>query len=406
MLCREGWYFLGVLGFVVLSAMLRDINLLLALAGMMIGILLYHWRQVVVGIGPLQPRRAVPDAVQAGTPCSIVFNVHNRSARRTSQAIVVEDRIERLDDAHAPQTTRTFLPIIAPRQTERVAYQACFHDRGQYRFAGPRLGTRFPLGLISHRRQFQTDDVLTVYPSCGQLLPAWRRLRLNAHAGSRRSTRQGAAAGDFFALRDWQSGDSRRAIHWKTSARRGALVVRQFEQQQDENLLLLLDLCQPPEVKNSTDVIEQAISFVATVVAEHGQRGGGRLSLGLAVPDVRFFPSVSNTTQAAEVMEALAVATVHEHSQADLLANEAVRQARHGVQTVLVTTGGVGSAVLPPANGKSLMRIDASSDQLASYFQWERPGTLERVALDRSGRHLVFAEVFGRNTTTNDPKLL
>ena len=38
---REGWYYLGMFGFIVAGAIIRDINLLYIMAGMMLGPLLY-----------------------------------------------------------------------------------------------------------------------------------------------------------------------------------------------------------------------------------------------------------------------------------------------------------------------------------------------------------------------------
>jgi uncharacterized protein (DUF58 family) len=44
----------------------------------------------------------------------------------------------------------------------------------------------------------------------------------------------------FHALRDYQRGDDRRYIHWKTSVRVGKLMVRQFEQTRRSHLLVLV----------------------------------------------------------------------------------------------------------------------------------------------------------------------
>ena len=65
-ICREGWYYLVVLGFVVGGALMRQINLLLIIAGMMAGPLLYNWREVIASLKGLHVRRKLPEGICAG----------------------------------------------------------------------------------------------------------------------------------------------------------------------------------------------------------------------------------------------------------------------------------------------------------------------------------------------------
>ena len=45
-LCPEGWYFLFVVTFIIGGAVLGQVNLLVVLAGLMVGPLLFNWRLV------------------------------------------------------------------------------------------------------------------------------------------------------------------------------------------------------------------------------------------------------------------------------------------------------------------------------------------------------------------------
>ena len=59
-LTREGWYYLAVLAFIIGGAVLRSVNLLVILAGMMIAPLLFNWRLVMASLMGLSIRRKLP----------------------------------------------------------------------------------------------------------------------------------------------------------------------------------------------------------------------------------------------------------------------------------------------------------------------------------------------------------
>lgn len=70
----------------------------------------------------------------------------------------------------------------------------------------------------------------------------------------------------FHALREYQPGDDRRAIHWRTTARVGRLMVRQFEETRRAHLLIVLPT-HPDDYASETD-FESAVS-IAGSLARH-----------------------------------------------------------------------------------------------------------------------------------------
>ena len=65
------------------------------------------------------------------------------------------------------------------------------------------------------------------------------RSRFHSEAGAHRRRSRGAS--DFRELRDYQTGDAFKHVAWKASAKRGKLVVREFEQNEREVVWLLVD---------------------------------------------------------------------------------------------------------------------------------------------------------------------
>ena len=67
----------------------------------------------------------------------------------------------------------------------------------------------------------------------------------------------------FHALRDYVAGDDRRYIHWRTTARRGSLMVKQFED--TRRTTTALALATDPRDYADDDELELAVSVIASV---------------------------------------------------------------------------------------------------------------------------------------------
>ncbi len=70
----------------------------------------------------------------------------------------------------------------------------------------------------------------------------------------------------FHALRDYVPGDDRRAVHWRSTARLGRLIVRQFEETRKTHLLVVLSLA--VEEYASEEEFENAISVAGSLVLQ------------------------------------------------------------------------------------------------------------------------------------------
>ncbi|TWT20090.1 DUF58 domain-containing protein [Luteimonas marina] len=96
-----------------------------------------------------------------------------------------------------------------------------------------RISTTRPLGLARAWAYAWSDAPLLVYPA-----PEAGGPPLPSGAGDSLHSRLQPAGDDVHHLRDWRRGDSRRAVAWKASARRDALLVREFEQPLGADIVL------------------------------------------------------------------------------------------------------------------------------------------------------------------------
>lgn len=348
-LCREGWYYLFILSFIIGGAILREVNLLFVLAGLMMGPLLFSWRMAAVTLRDLHLTRKAPESVCVGDPLLVELEAKNDSPQVNSWAIVVTDRIERLSasaaDSEPPTEVEIKMPFIAAGKAERAAYQGSLLRRGKYQLGPLMARTRFPLGLMEGSYQLAADETILVCPRPGRLTNSWTQLvAANLPGHERSASRQGSIEGEFYGIRDWQSGDNRRWIHWRTSARRGKLAVRQFEVQHRPDLAVILELWMPvveegmqltPEYVAK---LERAISFAATIATDLCHRTTGKLLLGIAGRESKVVSGSASTGLLHELNEALALAEAGTEDLLPVTFAEALPKIPSGTTTVVITT--------------------------------------------------------------------
>jgi uncharacterized protein (DUF58 family) len=380
-LTQEGWYFVVVLALVLVRASMKDINLMLAFAGMMVGALYFNWLALRMMFRRLSIRRRLPESVAAGDLALIEFEA---TGPHRATAVVIDDSFQlsgsRRREDH--ESASAIFPQIGRGQPARAEYRVRFGRRGRYEFGPIRATSRFPLRLVSRTISFPARDEFVVLPRLGRLTNRWTQVRRGPEPGPRRVLqRHGLTEGDFYGMRDWRAGDSRRWIHWRTSARRGKLMVRQFEQPRSENLTLLLELWRPerPEPRDE-DIIELAVSFAATIAADVCRRGGCQLRVGIAGEELIALGGGASRALARDVLERLALAEASPREQLGDLVRRGLENGPVGGRIVLISTRPASSdesdriaaaAATPQVYSalSGMLRVDASGDELFDYFQ-------------------------------------
>ena len=95
----------------------------------------------------------------------------------------------------------------------------------------------------------------------------------------RRNRRRLSQEVEFHGLRQFRPGDSPRWIHWRTSARSGELMVREFDQGVHHDLVLFVEPYLASGDSNR-DALEAALSLAATICWAWCREGGDRVTLG------------------------------------------------------------------------------------------------------------------------------
>lgn len=216
---RDGWWCLGAAVGLGFAAMNTGNNLLYLLASLLLGVI------TVSGIFSEQSMRGVrvtpvvPDELYAGRSATFGAWVANHKRWRTSYSLTLEI-------AMADGLTRAHVERIPAGEARLVTWEATLPARGRHRLPGVRLTTRFPFGLFLKGGRMALDREVIVFPAIGPVPP--ERQRELAAGGPRPSRRRGRGH-DLYNLREYRAGDDPRLIHWRSSAKTAALVVRELE---------------------------------------------------------------------------------------------------------------------------------------------------------------------------------
>ncbi len=140
-------------------------------------------------------------------------------------------------------TRKEFFVDIPVQRPIELTYFVTPLERGSETFRGTFLRIACPLGLADKQVFLPTQQPVRVYPNVlalreFDLLKQQGRLK---EMGIRKSRMRGLGT-DFESLRDYTEGDDYRKVDWKASARRGKLVVRQFEQERNQCVIVCIDI--------------------------------------------------------------------------------------------------------------------------------------------------------------------
>jgi len=180
-------------------------------------------------------------------------------------------------------------------------------DRGGDFFRGSFVRIHCPFGLVEKEARLRSEQPVRVYPNVLALREfdfLNQRGRLS-HIGVRRSRIRGLGT-DFESLREYAEGDDYRKMDWKASARRGKLVVRQFEQERNQAVILCIDIGRKmlSEVNGVTKLDH---TLDACLLMAHSAAAAGD-AVGLLVwADTvrRYIPPARGRAQVGAIIEAI-----------------------------------------------------------------------------------------------------
>lgn len=214
-----------------------------------------------------------------------------------------------IDEVPEQFQLRDFLlkETIESNKTRVITYQLKPTKRGEYKFGALNIYVRGTIGLIERRYTLERDKMVKVYPSFLQM----RKYELMAihhnlsDLGIKRILKIGHTM-EFEQIKNYVQGDDYRTVNWQATARKGELMVNQFQDERSQHIYSVIDkgrlMKMPFEGLSLMDYAINA-SLVLSNIAIRKEDKAGLITFSDKMSTI--LPPDKRASQINQIMEAL-----------------------------------------------------------------------------------------------------
>jgi len=281
-------------------------------------------------------------------PAALAIGVH-REVRLEFKAASGADWRCLLHDHADGSLITTQMPATFALEAGKVAtfaYSITPTRRGEVTFMPADIAVRSQFGLWDLRTRIGTQQTRRVYPDFAQVARyAWlagdRRL---AEIGIKTFQQRGEGT-DFKQLSEYRVGDAIRHIDWKATLRFGKPIVREFQNERDQCVMLLLDCGRRMRADDRDrqigaahfDQVLNAVMLLTYVALKQGDAVGA-VTFGTPPGDERYFaPKKGAAALNALMSEIYSVQPTPTHSDYLAAARDFMRRQRKRSLVIVIT---------------------------------------------------------------------
>ena len=243
---------------------------LFVLAALILGAVAAGWLLPIRATSGVTISRRVPGRVHQGEETLVDLEIVNAGGRGRRGLIV--------QDPHLDAVNLWVGPIRAGERTDITTLRVA-ERRGRHGPDRVRLKSSAPFGVAERRRWVPVEGSTLVLPKVESLgaLPFIEPAATTDHA-IHSAPRRGQGP-EYLGIREYRPGDSMRHVHWPSTARTGAVMVREFEQEQTRRLAIVMDTSR--DAGRTWTPLDRACSAAASLaLAALAQGHGARIVTG------------------------------------------------------------------------------------------------------------------------------
>ncbi len=217
-------------------------------------------------VGKIDIQREVAgeqEDLHEGDQATVTITYNHQGGALAAQVLITEDNPLVQPNNDSAQIN-VYIPSLPQGYSQSFQYNVELYRRGINQFAPSKLLSKAPFGLFKRRKHIDAPTPILIYPELKRL----EHLSLLDKQPTPQVTASKAGLGlEVIGVRPYQSGDSPRHIHWRSVAKQGRLISKEFAEETRPGVTLLLDLraYSYPKTQSKHTSFEWAVKAAASI---------------------------------------------------------------------------------------------------------------------------------------------
>ena len=234
-------------------------NLFHLIFGLLLGMVIISGMLSERVLRGIECRRRLPSEITSRSPFAVVLEIRNPHPSKISYSLIIRDGGDFFS-----RRTLGYVPSLQPGEVKTFHYLVQAGQRGRHQFEPVHIVTRFPFGLFEKTRIIPLQDHIIAYPGIRETT----HLHDVASGGGETGNKKRRWGEEILGLRPALPEDDHRLIHWRTSARMGQLMAKEFIEEIEQPRALFFD-----DRGGGGERFEQAVEVAATLLRLIAARG-------------------------------------------------------------------------------------------------------------------------------------
>ncbi len=259
----------------------------------------------------LEITREIPRRARAGTPFKIEYQIKNRRKMACWDLSIDSLKLRRGLSHFSPPAS---IEYLAPGEKKQLSSYFISKKRGRHLIASPIAESSFPFGLIKWSCSSMQPQQILIYPGFEPLMSIELPSGVKFQKQSFSMVSKIGESMDFLGCREFRTGDNPKFIHWRSTAKKGTLIVREFREECLSRIALIVDTYSPElnlltkitgKHRKYSECFEAAVSLAAAV-ADITAKQDFVVDIFAAGPEIYHFQGGRSLAHLDDILDILA----------------------------------------------------------------------------------------------------